>query len=183
MTGAVLTQNCAWRNVEKAIANFGGRLTPDFVLNADDAELIEIIRPAGFFNQKAAYLKAMTTWFGKYGFHVPAVRREPLEKLRAELLAVKGIGNETADSILLYAFDLPTFVVDAYTLRLCARLPLYAGRRYDQIKAYFEDNLPKETAVYNNFHALIVMNAKAHCRKKPKCDGCPLEDICGKRDL
>jgi endonuclease-3 related protein len=112
MTGAVLTQNCAWRNVEKAIANFGGRLTPDFVLNADDAELIEIIRPAGFFNQKAAYLKAMTAWFGKYGFHMPAVRREPLEKLRAELLAVKGIGDETADSILLYAFDLLTFVIE-----------------------------------------------------------------------
>jgi endonuclease-3 related protein len=181
IVGAVLTQNCAWHNVEKAIANFGGRLTPDFVLNAGAAELIEIIRPAGFFNQKAAYLKAVTAWFGTYGFNVPAVRREPLDKLRAELLAVKGVGNETADAILLYAFDLPTFVTDAYTARLCDRLPLNAGNGYGQIKAYFEDNLPKDAAVYNNLHALIVINAKARCRKQPICGGCPLEDVCEKR--
>jgi endonuclease-3 related protein len=183
MTGAVLTQNCAWSNVEKAIANFGGGLTPDFVLNAETAELIEIIRPAGFFNQKAAYLKAVTAWFGKYGFDVATVQREPLEKLRTELLATKGVGRETADSILLYAFDLPTFVVDAYTARLCERLPLPAGKGYEEIKAYFEANLTHNAEVYNNIHALIVINAKEYCRKKPKCDGCPLEDICGRRGL
>jgi endonuclease-3 related protein len=183
MVGAVLTQNCAWNNVEKAIANFGDRLSPDFALNAGTAELIEIIRPAGFFNQKAVYLKAMTAWFGKYGFDVATVQREPLEKLRAELLATKGVGRETADSILLYAFDLPTFVVDAYTVRLCGRLPIPAGKGYEDVKAYFEAKLAHSAAVYNNLHALIVINAKEHCRKKPKCDSCPLEVNCGRCGL
>jgi len=116
IVGAVLTQNTSWSNVEKAIANFGENLSPQFVRDADSTELIEIIRPAGFFNQKAVYLKAVTDWFAKYDFDVATVRRKPLEKLRPELLSVKGIGKETADSILLYAFGFPTFVVDAYTV-------------------------------------------------------------------
>jgi endonuclease-3 related protein len=183
MAGAVLTQNCAWRNVEKAIANFGARLTPDFVLNAAAAELMEIIRPAGFFNQTAAYLQAVTAWFGRYNFDAATARREPLAKLRAELLATKGVGPETADSILLYALDLPTFVVDAYTARLCERLPIPAGQGYDKIKAYFEGGLTQSAKVYNRFHALIVLNAKEHCRKKPLCGGCPLEENCERRGL
>ena len=117
MVGAVLTQNTAWGNVEKAIANFGGSLSPEDVANANLAELTKIIRPAGFFNQKAAYLKAVTEWFAKYGYDVPAVQKEPLTKLRTELLSTKGVGQETADAILLYAFGFPTFVVDAYTVR------------------------------------------------------------------
>jgi endonuclease-3 related protein len=84
---------------------------------------------------------------------------------------------------LLNAFDLPTFVVDAYTVRLCGRLPIPAGKRYEDIKAYFEANLTRSAEVYNNLHALIVINAKEHCRKKPKCDGCPLEDDCGRCGL
>ena len=128
IVGAVLTQNTAWSNVEKAIANFGGGLSPDAVLKAGLAELSELIRPAGYYNQKAIYLKTVTEWFGRYGFDAAAVRREPLEKLRAELLGTKGAGPETADSILLYAFGFPTFVVDAYTVRLCDRYPLEAGK-------------------------------------------------------
>jgi endonuclease-3 related protein len=180
MVGAVLTQNTAWRNVEKAIANFGGGISPEAVLNAGLAELTEIIHPAGFFNQKAAYLKAVTEWFGKYGFDVPAVRREPLAKVRAELLSTKGVGRETADSILLYAFGFPAFVVDAYTVRLCGRYRIEAGKGYEAVKAFFEEHLARSTEVYNNFHALIVVNAKEHCRKKPYCEGCPLGGKCGK---
>lgn len=183
MVGAVLTQNTAWSNVEKAMANFGGCLSPRAVLDADMEELTEIIRPAGFFNQKAAYLKALTAWFAGYGFDVSAVRSEPPEKTRAGLLSVKGIGKETADSILLYACGLPTFVVDAYTLRLCERCPIEAGKGYDAVKAYFEGNLPRSAEIYNRFHALIVINAKEYCRKKPLCGGCPLGDICGKRGI
>ena len=178
IVGAVLTQNTAWSNVEKAIANFGDSLSPQFVLNAEDAELIDIIRPTGFFNQKAAYLKAVTRWFAGYDFDVPPVQREPLEKIRAELLSIKGIGKETADSILLYAFGFLAFVVDAYTVRLCERYPISAGQGYDAVKAYFEKNLPQNAELYNNFHALIVINAKEHCRKKPVCEGCPLGGIC-----
>jgi endonuclease-3 related protein len=181
MVGAVLTQNTAWSNVEKAIANFGGGLSPEAVLNAGLAELAELIRPAGFFSRKALYLKAVTEWFKSYGFDVETIQHEPLAKLRAELLSTKGVGQETADSILLYAFGFTTFVVDAYTMRLCGRYPLEAGKAYEEIKAYFEGNIERSSNVYNNFHALIVINGKEHCRKKPKCDGCPLAGICGKR--
>ena len=180
IVGAVLTQNTAWSNVEKAIANFGGDLSPGRVLDADMAELKELIRPAGFFNQKAVYLKAVTEWFGRYGFDVATVQREPLDKLRVELLGTKGVGRETADSILLYAFGFPAFVVDAYTVRLCERYPLDAGKGYDAVKKYFESGIPQSAEVYNNFHAMIVINAKEHCRKKPLCDGCPLDGACGK---
>jgi endonuclease-3 related protein len=116
--GAMLTQNTAWGNVEKAIANFAGDLSPERLMSLDMSALAEIIRPAGFFNQKAAYLKEVTAWFGRYGFDVSAVRKLPLAQARAELLSVRGIGNETADSILLYAFGFPSFVIDAYTTRL-----------------------------------------------------------------
>jgi endonuclease-3 related protein len=183
MVGAVLTQNTAWGNVEKAIANFGDGLSPEAVAAADLAALAEIIRPAGFFNQKARYLKAVTAWYAKYGYDVPTVQREPLAKLRPELLATKGVGQETADSILLYAFGFPTFVVDAYTVRLCGRYPIEAGKGYAAVKAYFEGNLPQIAEVYNGFHAQIVANAKEHCRKKPTCDGCPLGESCGRRGL
>ncbi len=183
MAGAVLTQHTAWVNVEKAIANFGKTLSPETVANAGLAGLAEIIRPAGFYNQKAGYLKAVTAWYAKYGCDVSIVRRESLGKLRAELLSTKGVGQETADSILLYAFGFPTFVVDAYTVRLSERYPIDAGKGYAAVKAYFEANLPKNAEVYNNFHALIVINAKEHCRKKPSCDGCPLGEKCGRRGL
>jgi endonuclease-3 related protein len=177
IVGAVLTQNTAWGNVEKAIANFDGDLSPERVMSIDMEALIEIIRPAGFFNQKAVYLKEITSWFGQYGFSVSAVRKLPLSQARAELLSVKGIGRETADSILLYAFGFPSFVVDAYTMRLLSRLPIDAGGSYEKVKAYFESNLPRDMEIYNNFHALIVVNAKEHCRKKPVCSGCPLSGL------
>jgi endonuclease-3 related protein len=178
IVGAVLTQNTAWGNVEKAIANFAGDLSPERVMYLDTDALIEIIRPAGFFNQKAAYLREVTAWFGRYGFSVSAVRKVPLTQVRAELLSVMGVGHETADSILLYAFGFPSFVVDAYTMRLLSRLPIDAGKGYEKVKAYFERELPCDVEIYNNFHALIVVNAKEHCRKKPVCEGCPLSEIC-----
>jgi endonuclease-3 related protein len=184
MAGAVLTQNTAWTNVERAIANFGPNgPKPKIVAAASLDELAAIIRPAGFFNQKAGYLKSVTEWFAMYNYSVNKVKREPLETLRAELLSIKGVGEETADSILLYAFNLPAFVVDAYTKRLCARYPINAGKTYSQIKRFFEDNLPKTVEIYNNFHALIVINAKEHCRKKPYCEECPLGGKCGRVGL
>jgi len=178
MVGAILTQNTAWRNVEKAILNFGGNLSPDMVLSADRAALADIIRPSGFYNQKALYLKEVTRWYQGYGFDIANVKSAPLEKLRAELLALKGVGKETADSILLYAFGFPTFVVDAYTVRLCARFPIDAGKGYDAVKAFFEANLPRDAQAYNRLHAMIVINGKDHCGSKPVCDGCPLSERC-----
>ena len=180
IVGAILTQNTAWGNVELALRNFGGTPKPQQVAALDLDDLKAIIRPAGFFNQKALYLKAVTAWFADYHYQASAIRRQPLEKLRAELLRVKGVGPETADSILLYAFDLPTFVIDAYTTRLCQRYPLEAGQNYSAIKAHFEKSLPRDRVLYNRFHALIVINAKEHCRKRPLCTNCPLEHACAK---
>jgi len=181
IVGAVLTQNTAWGNVEKAIANFGDNLSPQTVLDMDIEALKDIIRPAGFFNQKAVYLKEVTQWYKKYDFDVPTVQNESLKKLRPELLLVKGIGKETADSILLYAFGFPTFVVDAYTIRLFERYPIETRKGYDDVKAHFEVNLPTCVETYNNYHALIVINGKDHCRKsKPLCSKCPLNETCKK---
>jgi len=181
IVGAILTQNTAWVNVEKAIANFAGALSPEYVLRLDQPALAEIIRPAGFFNQKAGYILTVTLWFERYGFCAETVGKIPMEILREELLSLKGIGKETADSILLYAFGFPTFVVDAYTTRHIGRLRLEAGRGYDSVKAYFERHLERDSILFNRYHALIVLNAKAHCRKTPLCDGCPLSDLCVKK--
>lgn len=178
--GAILTQNTAWSNVEKAIANFGEVISPEIVVRLESKELAKIIRPAGFFNQKTVYLKEATAWFERYRYDVKAVQRRPFGEIRKELLHVKGIGPETADSILLYAFGFTTFVVDAYTMRLCERYPINAGKSYTRVKAYFEENLPESAKIYNNFHALIVMNGKEHCKKRrPLCEGCPLSGGCG----
>ena len=183
MVGAILTQNTNWSNVEKAIANFP-QLSPEFVQKCELSQLKEIIYPAGFFNQKAVYLKEMTEWFAGYNFCVHKVQQEPLAKIRKELLSVKGIGRETADSILLYALSYPSFVIDAYTQRLCRRYMLDVGNGYELLKAYFENHLPTNAQLYNNYHALIVMLAKDYCRKsKPLCSECPLEQQCEKHGL
>jgi len=180
IVGAVLTQNTNWGNVEKAIGNFNGDITPTRVLSLGQDELKAIIRPAGFFNQKAGYLKAITEWYAMYDFDATRVMALTLNDARNQLLAVKGIGNETADSILLYAFGFPTFVIDKYTQRFCSRFILDAGDNYMSCKNYFEKNLPKDAALFNNYHALLVINAKNHCASKPKCAGCPLEMQCKK---
>lgn len=181
MVGAILTQNTAWTNVEKAIARFDGELTPARIQGLSHEELEKIIRPAGFYRQKAEYLKNLTTWFARYAWDTEKANDISTEELRRELLAVRGIGNETADSILLYAFHRAIFVVDAYTKRHFARIPVDAGKKYLEIKRYCERNLPEDAALYNHFHALIVENAKTHCRKIPRCIACPLEHLCAKK--
>lgn len=182
MVGAVLTQNTNWANVEKAIRSFGDQLSPEFVESLPPDELTGYIRPAGFFNQKAGYLKALTAWYKGYNYNVDDVRKRPAESLRPELLAVSGVGRETADSIMLYAFGYPEFVADAYTVRLLERLGEETAARagYEGVKAFFQSRLPADAALYNNFHAAIVINGKTHCHKKPVCEGCPLIEICVK---
>jgi endonuclease-3 related protein len=169
--GAVLTQNTSWSNVEKAIKNFGSGLSPEYVIGADIAEIAEIIRPSGFFNQKAVYLKAVAGWFAGYA---PG---GGVEADRAALLKIRGVGKETADAILCYAFGQPTFVVDAYTKRLFTRLNIgFAG--YEPVREMVMAAFPNDTRVYKEFHALIVRHAKERCRKDPVCEGCPVEPLC-----
>jgi endonuclease-3 related protein len=181
MVGAVLTQNTAWANVEKAMERFEGRLSPGRISDLPAEALQEIIRPTGFYKQKSQYLKAVTAWFMSYDCNVEAIKRRPLSEVRSELLQVRGVGNETADSILLYALDFPSFVVDAYTMRLFRRLPLAAGETYTEVKNFCEATLPRDKEVYGHFHALIVQNGKEYCKKKPLCTGCPLDEFCKKQ--
>lgn len=180
MAGAILTQNTAWTNVEKAIERFNGNLSAERILDLPMEELQEIVRPAGFYKQKSQYLKAVGEWFLGYGCDIDLIKKLPLPELRTELLQVRGVGNETADSILLYAFDFPTFVADAYTMRLFSRIPIDAGSTYMEVKGFCERELPRDVEVYKHFHALIVQNGKEYCKKKPTCEGCPLENICEK---
>jgi endonuclease-3 related protein len=176
--GAILTQNTNWGNVEKAVANLKreGLLSPACLRELPVDRLAEKIRPAGFFNLKSVRLKEFVAWlFDNYGGSVERMSGAELPDLREELLKVKGIGPETADSILLYACAKPTFVVDAYTKRLLSSLGLITGREgYEEVRALFMGNLPPDVALFNEFHALIVQHAKEHCRKKPRCAGCAL---------
>lgn len=184
MVGAVLTQNTAWGNVEKAIAKLkrANALSCHGLLALDDAALAELIRPAGYFNVKAKRLKHLCAFLEAQGVaKQPERLRElgTLPELRARLLAVHGVGEETADSILLYALNLPSFVVDAYTRRIFGRLGLIAGdETYARIQAAFEAALPREVALYNEYHALIVQLGKSACRPKPRCAACPLQGLC-----
>lgn len=183
MTGAVLTQSAAWTNVEKAIARLkeADLLSPEAIMKADEDILAEAIRPSGYFNVKTRKLKALAAWLVA-GYNGQADKLLPAETdvLRQELLGVWGIGEETADSILLYACGKPVFVIDAYTRRIFSRLGLAerdAG--YDCLQRLFTANLAADAAVFNEYHALIVRHAKEHCRVKPVCQGCVLKTICG----
>lgn len=184
MVGAVLTQNTAWSNVEKAIANLKAAkaLSCRAILALADADLAALIRPAGYFNVKARRLKALCAFLDARGVADAPERLAtvaPLSRLRHKLLAVHGVGEETADSILLYALGLPSFVVDAYTRRIFARLGLLTGQeRYGEIQALFQAHLPADATLYNEYHALIVSLGKDHCRPRPRCAECPLRGIC-----
>ncbi|HTF57418.1 MAG TPA: endonuclease III domain-containing protein [Planctomycetota bacterium] len=178
MVGAILTQNTGWANVEKAIAALKtfGLLDPDRMLEIDEETLGLAIRPAGTFRVKARRLRAFVRWFVDRGADVRKIRGLGLPRLREELLAIPGIGPETADSILLYAFDLPTFVADRYTWRVLTRHGLLSeDAQYDEMKELFERSLASDRRLFNEYHALIVKVGKEHCRAKARCERCPLE--------
>ena len=178
MVGAILTQNAAWSNVERAIANLkrARKLNPRAILALSNPGLQRLIRPSGFFRVKAKRLRAFADYFvTRYQGSIARMRREPLARLRPELLRVHGIGPETADSILLYALNKPSFVIDAYTRRMLERHGMAARTTgYEDLRAMFEDSLPRRVQLYNEYHALFVRLAKTHCRTRPLCDGCPL---------
>ncbi len=180
--GAILTQNTAWQNVEVAIMNLKekGLLTPEGIYNAKEDELEKCIRPAGYFRIKTKRLKGFITFlFEEFNGDLDKLFSLPLPELRSKLLEVYGIGPETADSIILYAGEKPTFVVDAYTKRIFSRLGILNNNLgYDDVKRYFEDNLSKNIELYNEYHALIVMLGKNYCKTRPICDQCPLKSPC-----
>jgi len=183
--GAILTQNTNWSNVEKAIKNLKAAkvFTPGKLYEIDIKRLAELIRPSGYFNVKAGRLKHFIEWlFQNYNGNLPKLFKQDYVRLREELLSVNGIGRETADSIILYAANKPTFVIDAYTKRVLLRHGLITeDYGYEEMKALFEDNLPVDVALYNEYHALLVMVGKYYCKPKEQCGECPLKDVHRKR--
>jgi endonuclease III related protein len=181
MLGAVLVQNTSWKNVELAIGNLreAGVLDPHRLDKLPQAELEELIRPAGYFRVKARRLRNLLSWLvGRHGGSLEALAAIGDDALREELLEIHGIGPETADSILLYALARSSFVVDAYTARVFARHGwIDAEADYHQIQEYFQGGLVADAAMFNEYHALLVRLGKEYCRKTPKCEGCPLEDL------
>ena len=175
--GAVLTQNTAWTNVEKAVAVLKSRrlLSLDKLVRLSPRRLAPLIRSAGFHNVKAQRLAALLAWLEAQG-GIAALSRIPTPDLRALLLACHGVGPETADSILLYALNRPVFVIDAYTRRILSRYGLIAGDEpYEVLRRMFESSLPRSAKLYNEYHALLVRLAKVNCRARPICNSCPLE--------
>ena len=178
MVGAILTQNTNWTNVEKAIANLktADSLSPRKINELDTNQLAQIIRPAGYYNIKAKRLKNFVNFFCReFNTDLALLKDTSIHTLRPSLLSVSGIGPETADSILLYALEKPVFVVDAYTCRIFARHGLIEPDiEYEQLRELFEDNLPEDIQLYNEYHALLVRTGKEYCRPKARCADCPL---------
>ena len=185
IVGAVLTQSTAWHNVALAIQNLKteGLLDPDALLEADPEAVKALIAPAGFFNVKYERLMSVLQYLQKHGVDNDRFRDLPVADLRKELLTVHGVGPETADSILLYAFDRPIFVVDAYTRRLFSRLGYGWMEKapYEEIQRFFMEELPSDTALYGELHALIVVHCKTVCKKSPRCLACCLSTSCEAR--
>jgi len=180
VVGAILTQNTAWSNVERAMANLRGArlLTPAALARVPQAKLARLIRPSGYFRQKAKKLKTFVRFLRRdYGGSLTRMFRTPTKDLREQLLSIWGIGPETADSILLYAGEHPVFVVDAYTHRILRRHGLISegSPDYEGVRSLFERQLPREVGVYNEFHALLVHVGKHWCKtRQPRCELCPL---------
>ncbi len=182
--GAILTQNSNWQNVEKAIFNLkeAGCLSLSSMSSLPVNELAMIIRPCGYYNVKAGRLKSILDFLqNEWNGDLTAFLQQDREQLRQDLLALKGIGPETADSIILYGADLPVFVVDAYTQRFLFRHGLISeDDDYSSIQELFMDNLAEDTRMFNEYHALIVKLGKEFCHKrKPKCAECPLNGVNG----
>lgn len=180
MVGAILTQNTNWKNVERAIENLkqAGLMSPVAISECLHDKLAELIRPAGYFNIKADRLISLTRWFVfEYGGDLDRMFAESPEALREKLLAVRGVGPETADSILLYAGGISSFVIDAYTRRIFSRHGFCApDAKYDELKEMFESNLPRDRQLFNEYHALLVALGKDYCRPRPLCDSCPARE-------
>ena len=187
MVGAILTQNTNWQNVEKAIANLkkAGLLSLSALAALPVEELAEYIRPAGYYNIKAGRLHNLFAMIAQqWDNDLDFLLQQPAAVLREQLLSVKGIGPETADSMVLYAAEQPVFVVDTYTHRILSRHEIIPEEAdYFQIQEVFMDNLAEDTALFNEYHALLVQVGKHFCKKsKPQCGGCPLAGVGGLRE-
>lgn len=182
MIGAILTQATSWSNVEKAINKLKNAnvIQPQTIRNINTEDLAELIHSSGYYNSKSQKLKALACYIGdRFNDNLDAMELEDCESLRTELLNVYGIGEETADDILLYAFGKTTFVIDNYTKRIFSRIGLIQKKtRYSICRKQFIDGLPTDPNLYKEYHALIVRHAKEVCNQNPICKKCCLLDLC-----
>jgi len=182
IVGAILTQSAAWGNVEKAIANLKAAkaLSPKALRRMTLPEVARLIRPCGYYNAKALKLKSFAHWLGEhYDDNLSKLFANNTDHLRQQLLFIHGIGQETADSIILYAANKPIFVIDTYTRRIISRIGLApVGNSYTAYQTRFMDNLPTDARLFNEYHALLVCLAKSVCRNRPLCQPCCLNNIC-----
>ncbi len=182
MVGAILTQSASWLNVEKAIANLKATKTPspEALRQFSLSEIAMLIRPCGYYNAKAFKLKSLAQWLGdNYDDDLNKLFAQDTDHLRQQLLSIHGIGQETADSIILYAANKPIFVIDAYTRRIINRIGLAPGNNsYAAYQVLFMDNLPIDVRLFNEYHALLVCLGKEVCRTRPLCQQCCLRNIC-----
>jgi endonuclease-3 related protein len=183
IVGAILTQNTNWTNVEKAIGRLqeAGLLDPHALAACGSERLQEAIRPSGYFRQKAARLRRVAEWLiERCDGDIPALETVPTEQLREDLISLRGVGPETADSILLYALGRPVFVVDTYTFRVMGRHGLAEPEcGYHGLQDLFHSHLPVDVGLYGDFHAQFVEVGKRFCRPQPRCDECPLHGLLG----
>jgi len=177
MVQSILVQNTSWSLVEKVTDAISDTLTPEYILKLKTDELESLIRPCGFCKGKSAAIRLLTEWYARYDYEANNVRAIEQNKLRKELLAIKGIGAETADVILIYAFHKPAFVIDAYTRRFLERLGFHFISD-DEIRSFFELGLKKDYRLYGWYHWLILEHGINHCRKVPICGKCTFEKIC-----
>ena len=182
MVGTILTQSAAWLNAEKAIANLKAAqaLSPPALRRFNLSELAALIHPSGYYNAKARKLKSLVHWLGEnYEDSLEKLFTNSTDQLRQQLLSIYGIGEETADSIILYAANKPIFVIDAYTRRIINRIGLAPdSSSYAAYQALFVENLPIDTEMFNEYHALLVYLGKDICRRRPLCWQCCLSDVC-----
>ena len=182
IVGAILTQNTSWKNVEKAIYNLNKEklLSADKISKINIKKLASAIKPSGYYNQKAEKLKIFSNYLLKnYNGILKKLFSKNIPELRKELLSIKGIGPETADSIILYSAEKPIFVIDNYTKRIFSRLGFCNENcKYDELQELFMKSLKPDVKMFNNYHALLVEHAKNNCRKKPVCTGCLLSVNC-----
>lgn len=178
--GAILTQNTSWQNVARAIASLKEKnlLNPKTLFSADPCYIKELIKPSGFFNVKYKRIRNFLEYLDNYDMDLNKLSTLCTYDLRGKLLNINGIGPETADSILLYAFERPIFIIDSYTRRLFSRLGYgwIKEASYDNIQDFFMNNLPSDIKLYNEYHALIVRHCKSLCKKQPLCSKCNIVD-------
>ncbi|KAL6599230.1 HhH-GPD family protein [Neocallimastix sp. 'constans'] len=179
MVQSILVQNTTWSSVEKITTSLK-KMTPRDVLKMKIEKLEDLIRPCGFCKRKAKTIKYLTEWYGKYKYNVESVMKIGKTELRKELLAIKGIGPETADVILVYVFHKPSFVIDAYTRRLLERLG-FSFKDDSEIRSFFEKGIEKDYKIYGWYHWLILRQGIEYCKKKPSCENCPFYDICKRK--